>query len=118
MTATAPVIAAQSRAVPVAGAESAPPVVAPPPGHPRFPLVDSLRAIAAISVVIVHAGGLTVTPVHGLVTHAEVGVAVFFAISGFLLYRPFVSARLNGARLSALTSYLRRRRGRRGTARR
>ncbi len=109
MTATAPVIAAPSGTGPVGGAEPAPPAVAPPPGHPRFPLVDSLRAIAAIAVVIVHAGGLTVTPVHGLVTHAEVGVAIFFAISGFLLYRPFVSARLNGARRSAVTTYLRRR---------
>jgi len=109
VTATAPVIAATPRGDAGAGAEAAPPVVAPPPGHPRFPLVDALRAIAAIAVVIVHAGGLTVTPVDGFVSHAEVGVAIFFAISGFLLYRPFVSARLNGARRSALTSYLRRR---------
>ena len=107
MTATAPVIAATPPAD--AGAERAPDVVAPPPGHPRFPLVDALRAIAAIAVVIVHAGGLTVTPLDGFVSHAEVGVAIFFAISGFLLYRPFASARLNGARRSALTSYLRRR---------
>ncbi len=109
MTATAPAIAASSRAEAPGAAEAAPPVVAPPPGHPRFPLVDALRAIAAIAVVVVHAGGLTVTPVDGFVSHAEVGVAIFFAISGFLLYRPFVSARLNGARRSALTSYLRRR---------
>ena len=107
MTATAPVIPASTRAE--AGTAAPPPVVAPPPGHPRFPLVDALRAIAAIAVVIVHAGGLTVTPLGGFVSHAEVGVAIFFAISGFLLYRPFVSARLNGARRSALTSYLRRR---------
>jgi peptidoglycan/LPS O-acetylase OafA/YrhL len=109
VTATAPVSAADPPAGPSAGPAAPPPVVAPPPGHPRFPLVDSLRAIAAISVVLVHAGGLTVTPAAGFVSHAEAGVAVFFAISGFLLYRPFVSARLNGARRSALSSYLRRR---------
>ncbi len=91
------------------GTAAAPDAVAPPPGHPRFPLIDSLRAIAALSVVLVHAGGLTVTPEDGFVSHAEVGVAVFFAISGFLLYRPFVSARLNGARRSTLAGYLRRR---------
>ncbi|MGH2856544.1 MAG: acyltransferase family protein, partial [Solirubrobacteraceae bacterium] len=91
------------------GTTVAPDAVAPPPGHPRFPLIDSLRAIAAISVVVVHAGGLTVTPLHGFVSHAEVGVAVFFAISGFLLYRPLVSARLNGARRTPLRTYVRRR---------
>lgn len=96
-------------AQPPAAARHAPDVVAPPPGHPRFPLVDSLRAIAAVSVVICHAGGLTLTKAAGFISHAEVGVAIFFAISGFLLYRPFVSARLNGARRSALRSYLRRR---------
>ena len=110
MTATTPVIASGPGAAGPAAPETAPPAaVAPPPGHPRFPLVDSLRAIAAVAVVICHAGGLTVTPVAGFVTHAEAGVAVFFAISGFLLYRPFVSARLNGAPRSALRSYLRRR---------
>lgn len=106
MTATAPVSASAPDDV---GQDAAPPVVAPPPGHPRFPLIDSLRAIAAIAVVLVHAGGLTVTPIDGFVSHAEVGVAIFFAISGFLLYRPFVSSRLNGARRSALSGYLRRR---------
>ena len=88
---------------------AAPPVVAPPPGHPRFPLIDSLRAIAAIAVVMDHAGGLTVTSLDGLISHGEAGVAVFFAISGFLLYRPFVSARLNGAPRTQLRDYLRRR---------
>ncbi|MGH2915458.1 MAG: acyltransferase family protein [Solirubrobacteraceae bacterium] len=94
---------------PHAAAPAAPDAVAPPPGHPRFPLIDSLRAIAALSVVLVHSGGLTVIPGDGFVSHAEAGVAVFFAISGFLLYRPFVSARLNGARRTSLCSYVRRR---------
>lgn len=107
MTVSAPVVV-QAQA-PAPDTIAAPDAVAPPPGHPRFPLIDSLRAIAALSVVLVHAGGLTVTPEDGFVSHAEVGVAVFFAISGFLLYRPFVSVRLNGARSSTLRSYLRRR---------
>jgi peptidoglycan/LPS O-acetylase OafA/YrhL len=106
---TATVSVRDRAAPPSAAATQAPDVVAPPPGHPRFPLVDSLRAIAAIAVVLCHAGGLTVSTGAGYITHAEAGVALFFAISGFLLYRPFVSARLNGARKSTVTGYLRRR---------
>lgn len=106
MTSIAP---GSSGAGDVPGGAVAPPVVAPPPGHPRFPLIDSLRAIAAISVVIVHAGGLTGATLDGFVTRAEVGVTIFFAISGFLLYRPFVSARLNGAPRTHVRDYLRRR---------
>ncbi|HEY7630384.1 MAG TPA: acyltransferase [Thermoleophilaceae bacterium] len=67
----------------------------------RFPLFDSLRAIAAISVLAFHAG-----IVSGLLSsnswlkpyaaRLDVGVSVFFLISGFLLYRPFTRARLLG----------------------
>ena len=110
MTATAPVIApGAAQASPAPGVDATPDVVAPPPGHPRFPLIDSLRAIAAIAVVLCHAGGLVVASGAGFISHAEAGVALFFAISGFLLYRPFVSARLNGAPRSAIVTYLRRR---------
>src|SRR5436853_126122 len=40
-----------------ASAHADPPaVVAPPPGNPRFPLFDGLRAVAALSVLLYHAG--------------------------------------------------------------
>ena len=39
---------------PAAPSAQAPDVVAPPPGNPRFPLFDSLRALAAISILLVH----------------------------------------------------------------
>jgi peptidoglycan/LPS O-acetylase OafA/YrhL len=65
---------------------------------PRFGLLDSVRAIAALMVVATHVlswSGLTRTP--GLVAafgaRLDVGVTVFFVLSGFLLYRPFVRAR-------------------------
>jgi peptidoglycan/LPS O-acetylase OafA/YrhL len=64
----------------------------------RFPLFDSLRAIAALSVLGFHAaffsGAFTSdSPLRQYAVHLDVGVSVFFLISGFLLYRPFVRAR-------------------------
>ena len=58
---------------------------------------DGLRAIAALLVVLVHVsilsgyGGATLTP---FLAQTDIGVPVFLVISGFLLYRPFVVARL------------------------
>ncbi len=70
---------------------------------PRFPHVDSLRAIAAIAVLGTHAAIFAGADYPGsTVGHyaqrLEVGVAIFFVISGFLLYRPFVAARAAGRR--------------------
>jgi peptidoglycan/LPS O-acetylase OafA/YrhL len=66
----------------------------------RFPLVDSLRAIAALSVVAAHAafpaGIYEDDFLRQFVTRLDVGVTIFFLISGFLLYRPFVRARFVG----------------------
>jgi peptidoglycan/LPS O-acetylase OafA/YrhL len=90
------------------------PNLAPPPGNPRFPLFDGLRAIAALSVFAGH----TITVQYSLGGHptafvwatnlADQGVAIFFLISGFLLYRPFLSARSRGVSPS-LGDYFRRR---------
>lgn len=67
----------------------------------RFPLVDSLRAIAALAIVGYHAafsaGAMSEASLSSrLATNLQVGVPVFFLISGFLLYRPFAKARLLG----------------------
>ena len=61
----------------------------------RFPLFDSLRAIAALSVLAFHAAFIgrvfaSDSFVRPYMSHLDVGVTVFFMISGFLLYRPFV----------------------------
>ncbi len=92
---------------------SAQPAVAPPPGHPRFPHVDALRAIAALTVIVYHSGYATsaiANPTYGAyVVRANVGVTLFFLISGFLLYRPFVAHRLIGAPGTRLRDYARRR---------
>jgi peptidoglycan/LPS O-acetylase OafA/YrhL len=89
------------------------PVVAPPPGNPRFPLVDGLRAIAAISVLVFHAafhsGAMRDAWWGEIAGRFEIGVAVFFVISGFLLYRPFCAARFEGREAPAVGAFYRRR---------
>lgn len=97
---------------PVTGGGAVEPVVAPPPGNPRFPHVDALRAFAALSVLVFHTAftsGATTAWYGAIVGRLEVGVALFFAISGFLLYRPFVAAHYARAPRIRTRDYLRRR---------
>lgn len=79
----------------------------------RFPGGDGLRAIAALSVLLFHAatisGNTRVGPGRDYFLHLDVGVAVFFVLSGFLLYRPFVLAHLGAAPDPSVWRYLRRR---------
>ena len=81
----------------------------------RFPLVDSLRAIAALCVLLTHtavAAGISGNPHSALSPYAQrldVGVAIFFLISGLLLYRPFVAARFRGRPAPAVGPYAWRR---------
>ncbi len=92
---------------------SVPEVVAPPPGHPRFPLMDSLRALAALGVLVAHVTIFTGNVQHlswGVVPgNLDVGVTVFFVLSGFLLYRPFFSSEVSSAPAPRLRDYARRR---------
>jgi peptidoglycan/LPS O-acetylase OafA/YrhL len=89
------------------------PVVAPPPGHPRFRLLDSLRALAALGVLLGHVAGAShITVMYWwspLASSGNQGVTVFFILSGFLLYRPMVSAQLSGAPRTTWRDYARRR---------
>lgn len=69
------------------------------PRADRFPLIDALRALAAIAVFGTHAAFFAGAEYAGselghYTERLEVGVAIFFVISGFLLYRPFLVARL------------------------
>jgi peptidoglycan/LPS O-acetylase OafA/YrhL len=80
----------------------------------RFPLVDSLRAIAALLIVGYHAAffsGLLAAGSLGtrITTNLQVGVPIFFLISGFLLYRPFAAAHLSGEPLPRTRAYAWRR---------
>jgi peptidoglycan/LPS O-acetylase OafA/YrhL len=81
---------------------------------PRFPLFDSLRAIAALSIVGFHValvpGGIAQHHTAALyLGQLNIGVSVFFLISGFLLYRPFVAARFEGRPRPPLVPYAVRR---------
>ncbi len=76
----------------------------------RFPALDGLRGLAALAVVTTHVAfqtGRTAKPgpVGYVLARGDFGVAVFFLLSGFLLYRPLVT----GVRRGALGTYLRRR---------
>jgi peptidoglycan/LPS O-acetylase OafA/YrhL len=80
----------------------------------RFSLMDSVRALAALSVLVHHA-----LPIAGVYrpgtllgpysARLDSGVAIFFVVSGCLLYRPFVVAMAQGERLPGLTAYAWRR---------
>src|SRR5262245_58978043 len=63
----------------------------------RYPLIDGLRAVAAIGVLLTHSAissGLVTTGAHGFryAQRLEVGVTIFFVISGFVLYRPVLTS--------------------------
>ena len=83
------------------------------PRNPRFPLFDSLRAIAALLVLAFHIAfvyeGFDNQSWGRYATQLNIGVTVFFLISGFLLYRPFVRARYAGEPLPDLRAYATRR---------
>jgi len=83
------------------------------PWHERFPCFDGLRAMAALAVVITHVsfatGSNTSTLVGYVFDHLDVGVSVFFVLSGFLLYRPFVAAHLSARPGPSLRRYATRR---------
>ena len=97
----------------VSATGSAPDVVAPPPHHRRFPLFDGLRAIAVLSVVVFHVtlltGTLSTSVTGHLLARLNIGVTIFFLISGFLLYRPFIAHRIGGAAPPEFLQYAKRR---------
>jgi len=81
-----------------------------PREHRRFPLLDPMRALAAISVLALHValvtGALEDTQLYDrILAHLDIGVPFFFVLSAFLLYRPFVEARVLGRERGGFVSY-------------
>jgi peptidoglycan/LPS O-acetylase OafA/YrhL len=92
--------------------QTTPDAVTPPAGNPRFPALDGVRAFAAIAVVLFHADQFTSarhTIIGHLFWHAEIGVTVFFLITGFLLYRPMFAAAVGDAPPTPAALFYRRR---------
>ena len=80
---------------------------------PHFPGFDGLRAIAAVSVLVFHCaaiGGFTSRSSLGVYTsRLDIGVSIFFLISGFLLYRPFADSHLTERSSPAVRKFWARR---------
>jgi peptidoglycan/LPS O-acetylase OafA/YrhL len=99
------------------------------PGAPayggRFAAGDPLRAVAALSVVLFHVAYFNLyfrgearrdvfPPLYGelpskVLADMQLGLYVFFALSGYLIGRPFIRAFVLGSRAPAVRPYLRNR---------
>jgi peptidoglycan/LPS O-acetylase OafA/YrhL len=79
----------------------------------RVSALTGLRAVAALLVVGTHAAFATGKLTHGYVgaiyARLEVGVAIFFVLTGFLLFRPWVRAAAGGPAEPDLRRYARHR---------
>ena len=77
----------------------------------KYPSLDAVRGIAALSVFVYHANHLRPLPefLGPLASHGNAGVPLFFALSGFLIYRPFALRAASGReRTAAGRFYVRR----------
>jgi peptidoglycan/LPS O-acetylase OafA/YrhL len=79
----------------------------------HYPCFDGLRAIAALTVLVTHVAAATLAsvehPFGQFFARFDIGVAIFFVISGFLLHRPFAAAHLDGRPGPAVLPFFRRR---------
>ncbi len=75
----------------------------------RIPSLTGVRALAALLVVATHAAYTTGKYTHGFVgvvySRMEIGVPIFFALSGYLLFGPWVRAAAGGGASPSLGRY-------------
>jgi peptidoglycan/LPS O-acetylase OafA/YrhL len=97
-------------------------VHAPTPVQPsstrRLQGIEGMRALAASMIVLVHIWGFSSPDGDALgfdlwigdaLSTLSVGVTLFFTLSGFLLYRPFVAAIARGTERMSVRAYFRNR---------
>lgn len=81
--------------------------------HRSFPLSEGVRGLTALAIVSLHifmgTDQFQDTVVHRLVYRLDVCVAMFFALSAFLLYRPMIAHRAGGPRGPSVGDFARRR---------
>jgi peptidoglycan/LPS O-acetylase OafA/YrhL len=79
----------------------------------RYPCFDGFRAIAATMVLLIHASiiseAIKTRRAGEFLARMDSGVIVFFVISGFLLYRPFVVHHMGGRKTVPTLNFWRRR---------
>ncbi len=82
-------------------------------GVDRVASLTGVRAVAALLVVGTHAAYTTGKYTHGywglVGARMEIGVPIFFVLSGYLLFRPWVKAAQTGGPPPSLTRYARHR---------
>lgn len=82
-------------------------------GPDRVDALTGLRALAALLIVATHAAFATGRLPHGFLgavyARLEIGVPIFFALSGFLLFRPWVRAAAAGGARPPVRRYARHR---------
>lgn len=98
-----------STITPAASSHVEPPRIA---GHQDS--LDGLRAIAALAVLVTHVAAqtgfsYTGSPASWVASRGDVGVPIFFALSGLLLFRPWAMAALGGASAPDVRAYFIRR---------
>lgn len=87
---------------------------APPQISGHQDTLDGVRAVAALAVLVYHVAstaGSIINPEgpRWLFNGGQIGVPIFFALSGLLLYRPWAAAALDGRAAPHTTTYLRKR---------
>jgi peptidoglycan/LPS O-acetylase OafA/YrhL len=96
------------------------PTAAPPTRahvRPRLDALDGLRGLAALGVLVLHVWMFSYGDLHRppkgfldlVFGELRLGVQLFFVLSGFLIYRPFVAAALDDTKGPSLTRYTVRR---------
>ncbi len=82
-------------------------------GMHRFSELDAVRGLAATAVLATHVafqtGRYNTGPFDGALSRLDFGVTLFFLLSGFLLFRPWLIARTDNSGPPASSGYLWRR---------